>query len=80
MKCYLYETGEVFQNKESAINAAKQYLQTFNPLGMRAHICYHPDTKKSIRSVGKDNYGAIWFVVGTENKENITNFVKVKIC
>ncbi len=75
MRCYVEETGLICKNKEDAIKESKRFLYQ-NPEIEYTTVCYHPDTKKSIRSVGKNNYGAIWFIVGKKNTNNIINFIK----
>lgn len=78
MRCVVEcDCFEYCNNKEDAIRIAKNYLDK-HPEINSVTVDYHPDTKKSIDCIGKDNgIGAIWFIVGRKNVDNIINFVRI---
>ena len=71
------DSFEYCNNRTEAIKVAKEYLNQHKWVNS-LRVYYHPETKKSIKWIGKDNgIGAIWFIVGRENTDNIINFVKL---
>ncbi len=68
MRCFIAESVEIAENRKEAISKAKAYLTRSGKKFARIYKFY------------KDKpLGEVWFGVGTENPQNLTNFVKVKL-